>query len=1117
DPNAGNYDPNANLDDNSCTYPEAVANFSYSLLESGCGQATYQMNNLSTDATGYQWVFGYGTPASSTEENPTVTFPTGMDASVSLLASNSNSNNTMNGTVNIPLDEDGTFIKLVVQPDCWGSELGWTLKDDQNNVIESVAADTYPDEFPSQSGNFEYTFCLPDGCYTIDWTDTYGDGFEAAVYWSCDEDATYHFEDASGNVIHQFDDVINWGYDYTDSPCVSKTFVWKGYNSDDWNTASNWVGNVVPGTGDAVIIDTETHSPMLSSTVEAHNLVIEDGKTIDFLNNSGKIKLTGDFVLLGSLDNVKGLIEFKGSEAQYIKGQNVPNFYRLKINTTDSVRLLTDLNMRGAMIMTKGVFDWNQKNITLLSNETTTGSIGEIKNAAEIVGDSIYFQRYYPAAGGSWRMLCSPIKDATFEQWNDDFPTTGFPGSDYPTYPSAQNPWANIREYDETFVSGDEGDMNFGFQAIDNITDVIGNEKGYFVYFIPGPTLIDMHGEFLKGDQGTDLDFSVSDQDPYNDGWNLIANPYPSAIDWDDELGFTKEQLNDAIYAYDPILGQYSSYVNGISIGALDARVASGQAFWVKSKAANPSFAINEKAKTNASGVFMRSSDANTETTIRIRLEGTTNIDEAVVGFNDLATNEFDGEYDAYKFYASNTAIPSIALIPDSISQEKHAISMIPVPEEDTVIPLEIRKGADTDLMLSNVHVDTFDDNICLVLEDRELGTFTPFNEGDVYPFVMSDSSSTQRFALHLSAPLDVISFNETCPDMDNGVVIAQGFGDAPWNFVWKDELDNVIHETTGSTVPDQMEGLTPGFYLVEVTNNNPACNAASKVVHVQAAPPVEMEVFSERATCNQDSTGSIEFELGQNYEWNIEIQDDDYNEVFVADDASGTLTVNQLGPETYHLVAIASCGLEMGLDPIDLSDANALTAEFTIEQETYFAGESVYVTNNTENISTYSWDFGDGFTDNLNFNPVYQYEEPGTYTITFTGSNGFCEDQFQMDVIVEDRPDEDLADTDTGIGAPSVGQGVNLTLDGKEEVENQDFDVNYQPSQIIVTAKTTVEEQVKITVFSISGQIVIEEYRDSIDASTIELNTQQLAPGVFYLQITTDEVVLVSEKFLKS
>ena len=254
--------------------------------------------------------------------------------------------------------------------------------------------------------------------------------------------------------------------------------------------------------------------------------------------------------------------------------------------------------------------------------------------------------------------------------------------------------------------------------------------------------------------------------------------------------------------------------------------------------------------------------------------------------------------------------------------------------------------------------------------------------------------------------------------------------------------------------------------------------------------------------------------ELGNNYEWNIEIQDENYNEVHVADDASGTLVVNGLNPEIYHLVAIASCGLEMGIDPIDLSDDDAVYADFTVEQTEYLVGETIFITNNNENATEQLWNFGDGFTDTLNENPAYQYEEAGTYTIELTASNGFCEDSKTLEVTISEREEEEDI-TDTSDSTDLVG--LNMTLDGKEQVQNEQLDVSFNAEQIMITAKNTVTEQVKITVYSISGQIVIEEYRDAVDTNIIQLNTSGLAPGVFYLNISTQEDVIHAEKFINS
>ncbi|MEO1259168.1 MAG: PKD domain-containing protein [Bacteroidota bacterium] len=63
---------------------------------SGCAELTVTFNNESSaNATSYEWEFPGGTPSSSTEENPTVTYPTPGTYNVTLTVSNSAGSNTV--------------------------------------------------------------------------------------------------------------------------------------------------------------------------------------------------------------------------------------------------------------------------------------------------------------------------------------------------------------------------------------------------------------------------------------------------------------------------------------------------------------------------------------------------------------------------------------------------------------------------------------------------------------------------------------------------------------------------------------------------------------------------------------------------------------------------------------------------------------------------------------------------------------------------------------------------------------------------------------------------------------------------------------------------------------
>lgn len=1101
DSGATNYDASANVDDGSCTFSPPTAAFTYVASSPSCGTASVVFTNTSIAGTSYSWTFNQGTPATSALENPTVTFPSGGTYKAELTATNGQGSNTTSQDITIALDDGGNEITFVLDPDCWASETGWSLADSDGNVLYSVAAGTYSDQYPTYDDEIRTTFCLNDGCYDLTITDTYGDGLDGDWTWSCDEDGDYWFEDGDGNVIHNFSADPDFGYSYEDEVCIDLQFVWTGAFDDDWTNTGNWTGGSVPGSNDDVVIATTGSNPHLTSNKTVNNVWFNEGTSISFSAASKTLNVKGDFVNNGTIDLTKGQFQFKGNKLQYIKG-NTPTFYKLKINTTDSVRILSDINLRGPLIPQKGKFDFNDKVVTLISEEDYTGSIGEIKSNAEIIGDQITMQRYFPAGPGSWRMLCTPITDATFEQWNDDLVTTGFEGSDYPNYPSAENPWSNVRYYDETFASGQASDLDSGFVSVGNITDIIGNTLGYFVYLVPEPTTVDVTGTFEKGDKAFSLDFTESNTIDFNDGWNLVANPYPSAIDWDDAGGWSTSDLDNAIYAYDPVNGQYSSYVNGISVGSLTNQIASSQAFWVKSESGSPAMDIGEKAKVNSTGVHLRAEDMNTVATIRLRLTGEEQWDETVIGFNNNSSSAFDAQYDAYKFYASNEDLPNLASAADSAAEL--SVNLIPVPEQEIGIDLHVKKGAHTDLVLSNEFVDTYDENICLVLEDTELGVFESFEEGDTYAFTMGEESLETRFTLHISAPLQASITHESCMDAHDGALVAEGFGSAPWTFIWKNEDGEIIQETTDSYTEDTMDNLAPGFYEIVVMNTSEHCNVANKFVEVEPAMEEAMAAQVEHIACEGENNAEIEVNLDQEYSYDLVLTNiDDGSEIEIENQFSDT-TLTGLAAATYSLTATSQCGNTVTAPFLNALSPQSVEAAFEMEDPSINLAynESAVFYNTSSNSLSFTWDFGDGSVDSVSVDPVHFYSAQGNYVVTLTASNATCSQSIQHTVEVYMQ----VEDTET---------------DGDENsLHNIDWDnvlnVYYDQDAVILSSTKVVETEVVISVFNGAGQLVIEERTDGLGGTPIEIRTTHLAQGAFYINVTAEDAMLHSDKFIK-
>ncbi|HEX8277414.1 MAG TPA: T9SS type A sorting domain-containing protein, partial [Segetibacter sp.] len=97
------------------------------------------------------------------------------------------------------------------------------------------------------------------------------------------------------------------------------------------------------------------------------------------------------------------------------------------------------------------------------------------------------------------------------------------------------------------------------------------------------------------------------------DYFSLIGNPYASPVDWD---ASPKVGLSPYYYVWDPnlnIRGAYVTYGNGItsqSGSQVNQNIQSGQSFFVRTKAANPSLTFTETNKTTVQrNVFRMSSD----------------------------------------------------------------------------------------------------------------------------------------------------------------------------------------------------------------------------------------------------------------------------------------------------------------------------------------------------------------------------------------------------------------------------------------------------------------------------------------------------------------------------
>ena len=241
-------------------------------------------------------------------------------------------------------------------------------------------------------------------------------------------------------------------------------------SSGNWNQAWIWDCGCVPSELHDVTV-MSGHNVEIDTDVAAVDMNIEFGATV-MVSEGARISVQGDWENLGTFDAGQGQVAFEGEADQQILGAS--DFYTLTVNNNmnvhaiGSVSVNDQLFVNGATLVTNGLVRLNSNGVGHSANlaPVLTGTIdGEltVEHTVEM-----------PFTG--WMTIGAPFTDATVADWDEDFITTGFEGSDYPDYN-----FVSIRYYDETIPSTEDA-----FVPVASSEDVLVNGLGYYVYANPG-------------------------------------------------------------------------------------------------------------------------------------------------------------------------------------------------------------------------------------------------------------------------------------------------------------------------------------------------------------------------------------------------------------------------------------------------------------------------------------------------------------------------------------------------------------------------------------------------------------------------------------------------------
>jgi PKD repeat protein len=240
---------------------------------------------------------------------------------------------------------------------------------------------------------------------------------------------------------------------------------------------------------------------------------------------------------------------------------------------------------------------------------------------------------------------------------------------------------------------------------------------------------------------------------------------------------------------------------------------------------------------------------------LRLEAVGQSMSNETVVYFDSSGTFSYNYLYDAPSLGVSPGYLNIITRL-DSIDFQ---VKCLPLLTQSMSVPVKIVTGISGSYQIYTEDIQNLPAGACVMLHDNFTNNNYDLRLG-AYTCNISDTENVARFTLNISiSALSVSgsSLNPTCSASNNGYIIARGtIGTAPWNYYWKDSLNNIIKTSLLKTTPDTLFGLNIGAYRVDI-NANGTCSNGTLTFNLQSTmSPVALYTTVSNTVSIDDERG---------------------------------------------------------------------------------------------------------------------------------------------------------------------------------------------------------------------------------------------------------------------
>ena len=437
-----------------------------------------------------------------------------------------------------------------------------------------------------------------------------------------------------------------------------------------------------------------------------------------------------------------------------------PNNTLKALITNGNLSLFNALNIKDYIQIDGGTLTTGG-NLTLTANNSLSARVASLSSG--VISGNVTVETYIPGGSAGWSLLGSGgLTGVTINDWDDDFDLTCLDctASSYTAVMGSF--FASIQSYNEPGSAL--------FTSI-NQADVITPGKGFWVYvgintLTANPFTISNTYTLNQGD----ITYPITNS---GNGYNLIANPYASPIDFDLFRAQNSSLILTTMYGHNrTVSGSY--VVGGAGTNGVNRIIPAGQAFYVRaSSAGTATFTEAMKITNNTSAnPVLRSSSLAHNLKLKIKASDN-NSDETIIASSSNASLDYDIDYDCKKinlapsyFGVSNNKLTSIST---KIGNNVFSINDIGVITNTITIPLLAKALMPGQYTISAEDASNFEG--CVIIKDKLLNVY---NDLIINPYIfnLNDTNSSNRFELILCPFNKSVSVKEL--NESNNILISQ-------------------------------------------------------------------------------------------------------------------------------------------------------------------------------------------------------------------------------------------------------------------------------------------------------------------------------------------------------